>query len=70
MIIPEMPLFPKGEPAFVDLLKQHEPFIPRWADKSTVEKMGVQRLEFSHKAMFLSACFACYQYRFLCRGCQ
>ena len=41
MIIPEMPLFPKGEPAFVDLLKQHEPFIPRWADKSTVEKMGV-----------------------------
>ena len=28
----EMPLFPKGEPGFVQLLREHEVFHPNWAD--------------------------------------
>ena len=26
----QMPSFPKGEPAFMPLLKEHRPFVPKW----------------------------------------
>ena len=26
----QMPSFPKGEPAFIPLLKEHRPFTPKW----------------------------------------
>lgn len=32
MNLSPMPDYPSGEPAFIQLLKNHEPFIPNWAD--------------------------------------
>ena len=33
----KMPSFPKGEPAFIPLLKEHRPFTPNWAEKKCPE---------------------------------
>ena len=33
----KMPSFPKGEPAFIPLLKEHRPFKPNWSEKTCPE---------------------------------
>ena len=37
-----MPTFPKGEPAFIPLLKSHQPFIPNW---DTSRSCGADELD-------------------------